>query len=139
MLRILRSLIPQRMISVKKQVAELMCSRKPVALDDRRDVVEQHVRGSGPGGQSVNVAGNKVRLIHKATGIAVESHMTRHLELNRRDAVKKLRAKLDNLTNGPASLENIKTLLQRERNRKRRREARKKYQPQSLHQDKGQK
>jgi protein subunit release factor B len=117
----------RRWISVKKQVAQLMAARKPVVIEERQDVEEQRVRGSGPGGQCVNVSSNKVRLWHKPTGIIVESHQTRHLELNRRDAWRKLRLRLDDVVNGSASLSNIKLMLTRERNRKQHKEAAKKY------------
>lgn len=123
------SLLCRRFISVKKQVALLMTQRKPVVIDEKRDVEEQRARGSGPGGQCVNVSSNKVRLVHKPTGLIVESHKTRHVIFNRRDALKKLATLLDRQINGDASLENIKAMLARERARKHHKQAREKYAP----------
>lgn len=91
------------------------------------DIVEQRVRGSGPGGQCVNVSSNKVRLTHKPTGIIVESHRTREVHINRKDAMKKLKALLDERTNGEASLENLQLLFLKERKRKQQKEAKKKH------------
>ena len=119
----------KRFISVKKQVALLKAQRKPVDINPA-DIVEQRVRGSGPGGQCVNVSSNKVRLMHTPTGLIVESHRTREVHINRKDAMKKLKALLDERINGPASLENLQLLLLKERKRKQNKEAKKKHSPQ---------
>jgi peptide chain release factor len=118
-------IIAKRFESVKKTIIALRALRKPVEIK-KEDIIEQNVRGSGPGGQCVNMASNKIRLIHKPTGIVVESHKNRETILNQKDAMKKLTIQIDNLINGPASLENLKFMKIRERKRKRRKEAKKK-------------
>ena len=118
-------IIKKRFESIKKTINALKAQRKPVELK-KEDIIEQNVRGSGPGGQCVNVASNKIRLIHKPTGIIVESHKCRETILNRKDAMKKLTSQLDNLINGTASVENLKAMQIRERKRKQRKEAKKK-------------
>ncbi|CAL1535168.1 unnamed protein product [Lymnaea stagnalis] len=59
------------------------------------DLEEMYVRGSGPGGQSVNQTSNCVVLKHKPTGIVVKCHETRSLEENKKIARRKLEEKID--------------------------------------------
>ena len=122
----LHLIIKKRFESIKKTINALKAQRKPVELK-QEDILEQNVRGSGPGGQCVNTSSNKIRLIHKPTGIVVESHKNRETILNRKDAMKKLINKLDNLINGSASMENLEAMKIRERKRKQRKEAKKKH------------
>lgn len=69
------------------------------------ELEEKFVRGSGPGGQSVNKTANNVILKHIPTGIIIKCHKTRSLEDNRKEARKILIAKLDNEINGDDSIE----------------------------------
>lgn len=59
------------------------------------DLEEDHVRGAGPGGQSVNKTTNCVVLKHKPTGIVVKCHSTRSLETNQKLARVRLQERLD--------------------------------------------
>ncbi|XP_064613260.1 uncharacterized protein LOC135477040 [Liolophura sinensis] len=59
------------------------------------DLEEQFVRGSGPGGQSVNKTSNCVVLKHRPSGLMVKCHETRSLDTNRKIARQKLRELLD--------------------------------------------
>ncbi|KAG8224214.1 hypothetical protein J437_LFUL002670 [Ladona fulva] len=72
---------------------------------NENDLKEQFVRGSGPGGQSVNKTSNCVVLTHVPTGIVVRCHQTRSLDQNRKKARELLVQRLDNLFNGPNSVE----------------------------------
>ena len=81
---------------------------------DENDLEEQHVRGSGPGGQATNKTANAVVLKHKPTGLVVKSHETRSLLQNRKIAREIMLRKLDNMMNVEDSLQN-----QEERLRKR--------------------
>lgn len=69
------------------------------------ELEERFVRGSGPGGQSVNKTANNVVLKHIPTGIIVKCHKTRSLEENRKEARKILAVKLDIELNGEESVE----------------------------------
>lgn len=69
------------------------------------ELEERFVRGSGPGGQSVNKTANNVVLKHIPTGITVKCHKTRSLEENRKEARKILAVKLDIEINGEESVE----------------------------------
>ena len=78
--------------------------KKPIKIVlNEKDLEEKFVKGSGPGGQSVNKTNNCVQLTHKPTGISVTSHEQRELKSNRKSARKKLIEKLDILYNGADS------------------------------------
>ncbi|RDB24284.1 putative peptide chain release factor C12orf65, mitochondrial [Hypsizygus marmoreus] len=90
------------------------------------DLEESFVRGSGPGGQSINKTENNVQLLHKPTGIRVSCQETRSLKLNRRIARKHLIEKLDKIMNPGLSKDDYLRAKQRERERRRRKRAKKK-------------
>ncbi|KAL0580250.1 hypothetical protein V5O48_001755 [Marasmius crinis-equi] len=90
------------------------------------DIEESFVRGSGPGGQSVNKTENNVQLMHKPTGLRVTCQETRSLSQNRKLARRILVEKLDQLHNPGLSKEEFKRAKQRERERRRRKKAKKK-------------
>jgi len=89
------------------------------------DLEESFVRGSGPGGQSINKTNNNVQLLHKPTGIQVKCQETRSLQQNRKIARKILLEKLDHLFNPGLSKEDLKRARERERDRRRKKKARK--------------
>ncbi|KAF8921478.1 RF-1 domain-containing protein [Mucidula mucida] len=89
------------------------------------DLEESFVRGSGPGGQSVNKTENNVQLVHKPTGLRVACQETRSLEQNRRLARRWLLEKLDRQINPGLSNEELKKARQNERERRRRKKAKK--------------
>ncbi|THH09358.1 hypothetical protein EW145_g2065 [Phellinidium pouzarii] len=95
---------------------------------DEADIEESFVRGSGPGGQSINKTKNNVQLMHKPTGIRITCQETRSLQQNRLTARKKLLEKLDQIANPGLSKENLKHAKQIERERRRRKKAKKKTQ-----------
>jgi len=91
------------------------------------DLVESFVKGSGPGGQSINKTENNVQLLHKPTGIRVSCQSWRSLDLNRRHARKLMFEKLDKLSNPGISKDDLRRALQQERTRRRRRKQEKKW------------
>ncbi|KAJ7582841.1 RF-1 domain-containing protein [Mycena floridula] len=90
------------------------------------DLEETFVRGSGPGGQSINKTENNVQLLHKPTGLRVSCQETRSLNLNRRYARRMLLEKLDQIVNPGLSKEQLKEARSKERERQRRKKAKKK-------------
>lgn len=113
-------------VSVKKQIEALRKNRVKVELEEK-DIEESIAKGWGPGGQAVNKTNNAVCLVHRPTGIQVKSHKTRDLQLNRKDARKRLLAALDSLNNGGASISAIKQLRVRSKKHSKRRKSRIKY------------
>jgi protein subunit release factor B len=78
-------------------------SRVPKLVES--ELEEQHVRGSGPGGQATNKTSNCVVLKHVPTGVIVKCHETRSLDQNRKKAREHLVTRLDILLNGDQSVE----------------------------------
>lgn len=97
------------------------------------ELEERFVRGSGPGGQSVNKTANNVVLKHIPTGITVKCHKTRSLEENRKEARKILAVKLDIEINGEESVEaqtkkvEVKKINEADRRRKKLQEMKQKW------------
>ncbi|KAF7260736.1 hypothetical protein EG68_01450 [Paragonimus skrjabini miyazakii] len=72
-------------------------------LFNESELLENFVRGWGPGGQAVNKTANCVVLRHIPTGLFVKCQDTRVLERNREIARIRLNQKLDELMNGEQS------------------------------------
>ncbi|KAM9329165.1 mitochondrial translation release factor in rescue [Gastrophryne carolinensis] len=76
-----------------------LAGKKDSTLDlidlNENDLVEQFVRGDGPGGQATNKTSNCVVLKHIPSGIVVKCHQTRSVDTNRIKARRILREKLD--------------------------------------------
>ncbi|KAH9923946.1 RF-1 domain-containing protein, partial [Epithele typhae] len=87
------------------------------------DLEESFVRGSGPGGQSVNKTENNVQLLHKPTGLRVSCQQTRSLLENRKIGRKILLNKLDALYNPGISKTDLQQAKQAEQERRRRKKA----------------
>lgn len=77
-----------------------------VPILDEKDLQEQFVRGSGPGGQATNKTNNCIVLKHKPTGIVVKCHLTRSASQNRKEARRLMVERLDERINGENSVEN---------------------------------
>lgn len=90
------------------------------------DIEESFVRGSGPGGQSINKTQNNVQLLHKPTGFRVACQETRSLQTNRMLARRWLLQKLDKLHNPGLSKDELQRARQQERERQRRKKSKKK-------------
>lgn len=100
--------------SIKKK---LDYSKFPVLVE--KDLKEEFVRGSGPGGQATNKTNNCVVLTHIPTNIIVKCHETRYLEQNREQARKILQNKLDEFYNKEMSVENQIKRIEKEKSLKR--------------------
>jgi len=77
-------------------------TRAPVILKET-DLAEEFIRGSGPGGQSINKSMNRVRLTHIPTGMTVTCQEQRDLTSNRKIARTTLQNKLNFHINGDDS------------------------------------
>lgn len=85
---------------------------------DEKDLEEQFIHGSGPGGQAVNKAHNCVLLKHKPSGIIVKCHEHRFGEHNRRLARELLTSKLDDYLNKEDSISQQIKRIQEDKNRR---------------------
>jgi protein subunit release factor B len=75
-------------------------TKKPVFPPlNEKDLIENYIKGSGPGGQNVNKANNCCQLKHIPTGIIATSHHSRLLEENRKRARIILQQKIDLFNN----------------------------------------
>ncbi|KAF2129003.1 hypothetical protein P153DRAFT_29720 [Dothidotthia symphoricarpi CBS 119687] len=59
------------------------------------EIVENFLKGSGPGGQKINKTSSAVQLIHLPTGIVVKYQDTRSRELNRKMARRILQDRIE--------------------------------------------
>lgn len=80
---------------------------------DEKDLEEQFVRGSGPGGQVVNKTANAVVLRHVPTNLIVKCHAHRMMDQNRKEARRLMVIKLDNHLNGERSVEAQELVVQK--------------------------
>jgi len=85
-------------------VAKIIGGESFFTFELHEDDLEEHfVRGSGPGGQSVNKTKNCVVLQHKPTSTVVKCSQTRELHINRAIARKIMKRKLEALFKGKDS------------------------------------
>ncbi|EMD34462.1 hypothetical protein CERSUDRAFT_117318, partial [Gelatoporia subvermispora B] len=125
-----KSAVPRNFSQLKKahqqrQIPELR----------EEDIEETFVRGSGPGGQSINKTENNVQLLHKPSGLRVSCQETRSLSQNRKLARRLLLQKLDTLQNPGLSKEDLRNARQVERERQKRKKAKKKAKETNLRDD----
>ncbi|RPD73477.1 hypothetical protein L226DRAFT_510257 [Lentinus tigrinus ALCF2SS1-7] len=118
---------PESGPSVPRFYSQLKKAHKDRVVPELKeeDLEESFVRGSGPGGQSVNKTENNVQLLHKPTGIRVACQETRSLKQNRKLARRILLDKLDALYNPGLSKQEMQKAKQIERERRRRKKAKK--------------
>ncbi|KIJ34623.1 hypothetical protein M422DRAFT_782779 [Sphaerobolus stellatus SS14] len=115
---------PQRRINLSE--LKRLRKQREIPTIDENDLEESFVRGSGPGGQSINKTENCVQLLHKPTKIRVSCQETRSLEQNRKIARKLLLQKLDKINNPGMSKPEFQQARQRERERQKQKKRRKK-------------
>jgi peptide chain release factor len=86
------------------------------------DLIEEFIRGSGPGGQKINKTSVAVLLRHPATGLQVRTQRGRSQALNRYYARLSLVEKLEARTLGKASAEQqAREKIRRQKRRRSRR------------------
>ncbi|XP_037794256.1 probable peptide chain release factor C12orf65, mitochondrial [Penaeus monodon] len=100
--------------------------RSNVPTLNEEDLEESFIRGSGPGGQSVNKTASACMLKHTPTGIIVKCHEDRSLHKNRTTARKMMIEKLDQHFNGDMSVAAQLKRMQNEKQTKAQLKAKKK-------------
>ncbi|KAG2147125.1 RF-1 domain-containing protein [Suillus cothurnatus] len=121
-------LAAQHSANIPRNFSALKRAHKDREIPELReeDIEESFVRGSGPGGQSINKTQNNVQLLHKPTGFRVACQETRSLQTNRMLARRWLLQKLDKLHNPGLSKDELQRARQQERERQRRKKSKKK-------------
>ncbi|XP_014667269.1 PREDICTED: probable peptide chain release factor C12orf65, mitochondrial [Priapulus caudatus] len=114
--------VPATSVSVAMLTTDADARVPPVLVEE--ELEEDFVKGSGPGGQSVNKTSNCVVLKHKPTNLVVKCHQTRSLQQNRKLARELLLEKLDVHLNGEASLAMQRKLQQSESRKKKKNRSR---------------
>lgn len=102
-----------------------LAAARAVPTLDEADLDEAFVRGSGPGGQSINKTRNCVQLTHRPTGLRVDCQLTRSLADNRRIARLWLLRKLDEQVNPGLSKASVMAARKKERKRQKMKKKRK--------------
>ncbi|KAF2031692.1 hypothetical protein EK21DRAFT_18373, partial [Setomelanomma holmii] len=72
------------------------------------DLIENFLKGSGPGGQKINKTSSAVQLIHKPTGIVVKYQDTRSRTVNRAMARKILQERIEEVEMGESARTRVK-------------------------------
>lgn len=103
MIRLMNAIIPRVNFNVVRYKYNVDYSKIPQLKEEELEV--QYVRGSGPGGQSVNKTANCVVLKHLPTNLVVKCHETRSVDQNLKRAKESLINKLDILINKEDSVE----------------------------------
>lgn len=112
-----------------RKVSDKAFQNHVIVRIEEADIEEKFVRGSGPGGQSINKTMNNVQLLHTPTGIRVSCQEQRELSTNRKLARKMLYEKVDDFYNGAnkTSKLHMKAKKAHRRKAKSNRRARQKY------------
>lgn len=120
---------PPLSLSLSYHTTAILCkrtidySRVPVLRED--EIEEKFVRGSGPGGQSVNKTSNCCVLRHIPTGIIIKCHIHRQVTKNQKEARQILISKLDHLYNQDMSVESQLRSMENEKSTKQNQKRRK--------------
>ncbi|EJD52879.1 hypothetical protein AURDEDRAFT_157434 [Auricularia subglabra TFB-10046 SS5] len=110
---------------VNLSMLKKLAAARAVPTLNEDDLDEAFVRGSGPGGQSINKTRNCVQLTHRPTGLRVDCQMTRSLADNRRIARIWLLRKLDEQVNPGLSKASVMAARKKERKRQKMKKKRK--------------
>lgn len=88
--------------------AVLSKSLPPRRVIPESEIIENFLKGSGPGGQKINKTSSAVQLKHIPTGIVVKYQDTRSRALNRKTARKLLQDRLEELELGDEARTRVK-------------------------------
>ncbi|KAF1997185.1 hypothetical protein P154DRAFT_524995 [Amniculicola lignicola CBS 123094] len=102
---VLHPLLPRAFTATSLQLSKQMPPRR-VILDN--EIIENFLRGSGPGGQKINKTSCAVQLKHLPTGIVVKCQETRSRQQNRKIARRLLGDRLEELELGEESRTAVK-------------------------------
>lgn len=97
-----------RIATLHSSAALLGKSLPPRRVIPESEIVENFLKGSGPGGQKINKTSSAVQLIHIPTGIVVKYQDTRSRELNRKTARRLLQDRLEELELGEGARTRVK-------------------------------
>ena len=93
---------PQKSQQSPEEIGRSTKERVEIVINNT-DLEWKYIRGSGPGGQAAQKTSNCVVLTHKPSGISVRAGESRDTDTNKHYAIKKLKERLDVMTNGALS------------------------------------
>jgi len=91
------------------------------------DLIENFLKGSGPGGQKINKTSSAVQLKHIPTGIVVKYQDTRSREINRKMARRILQERIEELELGEGARTKVKAREKAKKKASSGKKARRKY------------
>ncbi|KAI0572463.1 RF-1 domain containing protein [Pyrenophora tritici-repentis] len=91
------------------------------------DLIENFLKGSGPGGQKINKTSSAVQLKHIPTGIVVKYQDTRSREINRKMARRILQDRIEELQLGDEARTRVKAREKSKKKASKAKKARRKY------------
>ncbi|CAE7194919.1 hypothetical protein P3342_009761 [Pyrenophora teres f. teres] len=91
------------------------------------DLIENFLKGSGPGGQKINKTSSAVQLKHIPTGIVVKYQDTRSREINRKMARRILQDRIEELQLGEDARTRVRAREKSKKKASKEKKARRKY------------
>ncbi|MCJ1276933.1 hypothetical protein MMC21_004741 [Puttea exsequens] len=116
---------PIRNFTSSNAVAAAQLPPRPKIKEE--DIVENFLKGSGPGGQKINKTNSAVQLKHTPTGTVVKSQATRSRSQNRKIARRVLAEKLEEVEKGSESRTALKAATASKKKAAKTKKAKKKY------------
>ncbi|KAF2202317.1 peptidyl-tRNA hydrolase domain protein, partial [Delitschia confertaspora ATCC 74209] len=99
----------------------------PRRIIEDSEIIENFLKGSGPGGQKINKTSSAVQLKHLPTGIVVKCQETRSRSQNRKIARRILGERIEELEMGEASRTAVKAREASRKKRSAQKKTRRKY------------
>lgn len=118
-------ILPIRAFTVSSNALSKPLPPRPILHD--ADIIENFLKGSGPGGQKINKTSSAVQLKHIPTGIVVKYQDTRSRTVNRKMARKILQERIEEMELGEEARTKVRQREKGKRKRSGEKKRRRKY------------